>query len=37
MLLTISSLEKQKLILGYTWLKDYNPKVDWKKEEVHIT
>jgi len=37
MLLAVSSLEKQKLILGYTWLKDHNPKVNWKKEEVHMT
>jgi len=36
MLLAVSSLEKQKLILGYTWLKDHNSKVDWEKEEVHI-
>jgi len=36
MLLAISSLGKQKLILGYTWLKDHNPKVNWEKEEVHI-
>jgi len=35
-LLAISSLGKQKLILGYTWLKDHNPKVNWEKEEVHI-
>jgi len=29
MLLVISRLEKQSLILGYNWLKDHNPKVDW--------
>ena len=28
MLLAVSSLGKQKLILGYTWLKNHNPKVD---------
>ena len=37
MLSTISSLGKQKLILSYTWLKDQNPKVDWKKGKVCIT
>ena len=36
MLLTVSSLGKQKLILSYTWLKNYNPKVDWEKEEVCV-
>ena len=36
MLLAISSLGKQKLILGYTWLKDHSPKVDWQKGEVCI-
>ena len=28
MLLVVSSLEKQNLILGYFWLKDYNLEVD---------
>jgi len=28
-LLTVSSLGKQSMILGYTWLKDYNPEVNW--------
>ena len=37
MLLAVSSLGKQSLILGYNWLKDYNPKVDWKKREVEMT
>jgi len=35
-LLVVSSLGKQKLILDYTWLKDYNPKVDWEKGKVHM-
>lgn len=28
MLLTVSSLGKQDLILGYLWLKDYNSEVN---------
>jgi len=37
MLLAISELGKQSLILGYDWLKDHNPKIDWEKREVEIT
>jgi len=37
MLLTISRLGKQNLILGYYWLKDHNPKIDWEKREVEMT
>jgi len=37
MLLAISGLGKQNLILGYDWLKDHNPKIDWEKGEVKIT
>jgi len=29
MLLVVSSLGKQNLILGYSWLKNCNPEVDW--------
>ena len=28
-LLAVSSLEKQSMILGYTWLKDHNSEVNW--------
>jgi len=37
MLLAVSGLGKQSLILGYNWLKDNNPKVDWEKGEVEMT
>jgi len=36
MLLAISGLGKQSLILGYNWLKDHNPKIDWEKGEVEM-
>ena len=35
--MAVSGLGKQNMILGYDWLKDYNPKVDWEKGEVEIT
>jgi len=35
-LLTVSSLGKQNMILGYTWLKDHNPEVDWQTGEVQM-
>jgi len=37
MLLAISRLGKQSLILGYNWLKDHNPKIDWEKGKVKMT
>jgi len=37
MLLAISRLGKQSLILGYDWLKDHNPKIDWEKGKVEMT
>ena len=36
MLLTISSLRKQSMILGYIWLKDHNLEVDWQTGEIHM-
>jgi len=37
MLLAVSGLGKQNLILGYDWLKNHNPKIDWEKGEVNMT
>jgi len=37
MLLAVSGLRKQNLILGYDWLKDHNPKINWEKGEVEMT
>jgi len=37
MLLAVSGLGKQNLILGYDWLKNHNPKIDWEKGEVEMT
>jgi len=33
-LLTVSSLGRQNMILGYTWLKDHNLGVNWQTREV---
>ena len=30
----VTSLGKQDIILGLTWLHEHNSKVDWKTEEV---
>jgi len=35
-LLAISNLGKQSMILGYTWLKDHNPEVNWQTGEVQM-
>jgi len=36
MLLAVSNLGKQSMILGYTWLKDYNLEVNWQTGEVQM-
>jgi len=35
-LLAVSSLRRQNVILGYTWLKDHNPEVNWQTGEVQM-
>ena len=35
-LLMVSSLRRQSMILGYTWLKNHNPKVNWQTGEVQM-
>jgi len=35
-LLAVSSLGRQSMILGYTWLKDHNPEVNWQTREVQM-
>jgi len=35
-LLAVSSLREQNMILGYTWLKDHNPEVNWQTGEVQM-
>jgi len=27
----------KRALIGYNWLKDHNPKVDWEKGEVEMT
>jgi len=36
MLLAVSNLGKQSMILGYTWLKNHNPEVNWQTGEVQM-
>ena len=33
----VTGLGRQKLLLGYTWLREHNPEVDWKTKEVRMT
>jgi len=35
-LLAVSSLGRQNMILGYTWLKDHNLEINWQTGEVQI-
>jgi len=35
-LLAVSSLGRQSMILGYTWLKNHNLEVNWQTGEVQM-
>ena len=32
----VTNLGKHKMILGYPWLQDHNPKVDWRTQQVTL-
>jgi hypothetical protein len=36
-LLAVTGLGRQKLLLGYMWLKEHNPEIDWKTREVKMS
>jgi hypothetical protein len=36
-LFAVTSLGKQKMLLGYPWLRDHNPEVNWQTQEVIMT
>ena len=36
-LLAVTGLGNQKLLLGYTWLKEHNPEIDWQTGEVKMS
>jgi hypothetical protein len=33
----IMQLGKQSMILGFTWLREHNPEIDWQTKEVHMS
>jgi hypothetical protein len=33
----ITQLGKQSMILGFTWLHEHNPKINWQTKEVHMS
>src|SRR5271169_3209260 len=36
-LFAVTQLGKQSTILGYTWLKEHNPEIDWQTKEVRMS
>ncbi len=36
-LLAVTNLGKKNLILGYTWLHEHNPEIDWETREVKLS
>src|SRR3981189_1705588 len=35
--LAVTSLGKQTMILGFTWLREQNPEIDWQTKEVRMS
>src|SRR3981189_2064619 len=35
--LAVTSLGKQSMILGFTWLHEHNPEIDWQMKEVRMS
>src|SRR3981189_66218 len=35
--LAVTSLGKQTMILGFTWLREHNPEIDWQTKEVWMS
>src|SRR3981189_1842303 len=35
--LAVTSLGKQSMILGFTWLREHNPEIDWQTKEVRMS
>jgi len=33
----ITQLGKQSMILGFTWLREHNPEINWQTKEVHMS
>jgi hypothetical protein len=33
----VTSLGKQNMILGFTWLREHNPEIDWQTKEVRMS
>ncbi len=36
-LLAVTNLGKKNLILGYTWLREHNPEINWETREVKLS
>ena len=34
---TVTSLGKQDIILGFTWLQEHNLEIDWQTQEVAMS
>ncbi len=36
-LFAVTGLGRKNVILGFTWLKEHNPEIDWETKEVKLT